>query len=308
MPSLRQIRYFLTVADLGGFTPAASRLFVAQPALSRQVALLEKELGFPLFLREARGVRLTPAGEGFRARVIDIEDALHSAVEEARELHAGQSGVLRLLHSSSIPVDSLLPAISQFVADSPRSRIDLDRLSSEQQIGEIAAGKADIGIIRLPVLRRDPAVRLIELASERLWVTLPPGHHLSDKASLSLAELADEPFVSAVHRERGGLARRVADLCLSRGFVPRLAPVISRKTSMLTLVAHGFGLAVVPACMTVHCPKGISCLALSDDDAQTTTALALANESSALIRRFVDILGNTWPAASPAKSCTSMAA
>lgn len=297
MPSLRQIRYFLTVADLGGFTPAASRLFVAQPALSRQVALLEKELGFPLFLREARGVRLTPAGERFRERVIDIEDALNSAVEDGREFHAGQAGVLRLLHSSSIPVDSLLPAISQFVADSPRARIDLDRLSSEQQIGEIASGKADIGIIRLPVLRRDPAVRLIELASERLWVALPPGHRLSGKASLTLTELADEPFVSAVHRERGGLARRVTDLCLSRGFVPRMAPVISRKTSMLTLVTHGFGLTVVPACMTSLCSKGTICLPLNDNDALTSTALVLPAESSALARRFIDLALAHWPAA-----------
>jgi len=297
MPSLRQIRYFLTVADLGGFTPAASRLFVAQPALSRQVALLEKELGFPLFLREARGVRLTPAGERFRERVIDIEGALQNAVEEGRELHGGQAGALRLLHSSSIPVDSLLPAISQFVADSPRTRIDLDRLSSEQQIGEIAGGKADIGIIRLPVLRRDPAVSLIELASEKLWVALPPGHRHSARASLGLAELSDEPFVSAVHRERGGLARRVTDLCLSHGFVPRLAPVISRKTSMLTLVAHGFGLAIIPACMTSLCSKETICLPLSDNDALTSAALVLPAESSALARRFIDIVCAHWPAA-----------
>ena len=69
MPSLRQIRYFLSVADLGGFTPAAAALFVAQPALSRQIAQLEEELGFPLFIREPRGVRLTEAGALFRQRV-----------------------------------------------------------------------------------------------------------------------------------------------------------------------------------------------------------------------------------------------
>jgi len=298
MPSLRQIRYFLTVADLGGFTPAAARLFVAQPALSRQIALLEKELGFPLFQREARGVRLTPAGTLFRERVSAIEGALQTAVEESRDIHTGEAGVLRLLHSSSAPVNGLLPAIRQFLACMPRTRIYLDRLSSEQQIGEIAAGTADIGIIRLPVLRRDPAVRLIELASERLWVALPPGHRHAECQSLSVSELADEAFVSAVHRERGGLARRVTDLCLSRGFVPKLASVISRKTSMLTLVAEGFGLAVIPACMTVLCGTGVTCLPLSDDDALTSTALVLPMESTALAQRFVDIALAHWPIAS----------
>lgn len=290
MPSLRQIRYFLTVADLGGFTPAARQLFIAQPALSRQIAQLEEEIGFALFRREARGVRLTAAGEQFRSRVAGLEKSLITAVEESRQLERGEAGVLRLLHSSSVPVDRLMPAIRRFAEAAPRARIDLDRLSSEQQIGEIAAGKADLGIIRLPVLRRDPAVRLEELPAERLWAALPKGHPLADRPSLALAELADEPFVAAVHRERGGLARRVADLCLARGFVPRLAPAISRKTSMLTLVANGFGIAVVPAGMIPLASSTVAFVALSDDDASAAAALASPLERTPLAQRFVELL------------------
>jgi DNA-binding transcriptional LysR family regulator len=296
MPSLRQIRYFLAVAELGGFTPAASTLFVAQPALSRQIALLEQEIGFALFRREPRGVRLTPAGEMFRARVSGLEKSLLEAVEESRDIDRGESGVLRLLHSSSVPAERLLPVIKTFIALAPRARIDLDRLSSEQQVTEIAEGRADIGIIRLPVLRHNPAVRFIELASERLWVALPPGHRYSTRQALSLAEIADEAFVSAVHRERGGLARRVTDLCLNRGFVPRVAQVVSRKTSMLALVAHGFGLAVLPECMTRMCSENTTCLPLSDQDAFSTTALVLPVESSPLAQRFIEIARNEWGA------------
>ncbi len=290
MPSLRQIRYFLTVADLGGFTPAARQLFVAQPALSRQIAQLEAEIGFLLFLREPRGVSLTAAGELFRTRVSDIEKTLLTAVEESQQLDRGEAGVLRLLHSSSVPVDRLMPAIRQFIDAAPRARIDLDRLSSEQQISEIANGKADLGIIRLPVLRRDPAVRLIELPVERLWVALSQKHRLADKTCLTLAELAEEPFVSAVHRERGGLARRITDLCLARGFIPRLAPVISRKTSMLALVASNFGIAVIPESMKPLAGNTVSLVALSDDDATATTALVIPHEYSALANIFVEKL------------------
>jgi len=290
MASLKQIRYFLTVSDLGSFTQAAAALFVAQPALSRQVALLEKELGFQLFEREARGVRLTPAGAGYRDRVTAVESLLSAAAEEGAQLARGEAGVLRLLHSSSIPAGSLLPSIQQFLAESPKARIDLDRISSEIQVTEVANGRADIGIIRLPVLRREPGVSFIELADEPLWVALPASHALASRDSLALAELRQVPFVSAVHRERGGLARLVTDLCLRRGFVPKLARVVSRKTSMLNLVVAGLGIAVVPQRMTTMALDGLVYLPLSDEDARARSALALPLQASPLARRFAEIM------------------
>lgn len=297
MPSLRQIRYFLAVADLGGFTPAAAALFVAQPALSRQIAQLEAELGFPLFLREPRGVRLTEAGALFRQRVGGLADGLNSAADDARRLHRGEGGVLRLLHSSSTPVaGALLAALQDFTATHPGVRVDLDRLSSELQLGEIAAGRADLGLARLPLLRRESAVGIRPLAEERLWAALPEGHGLSARASLILADLADSPFVFAVHRERGGLARRVTDLCLARGFTPALAGVTSRKTSMLNLVTAGFGIAVVPAAMAALATPGVAFRPLADGDATAQVALLLPATSSPLAEAFAATLGARWGA------------
>jgi DNA-binding transcriptional LysR family regulator len=290
MASLKQIRYFLSVADLGGFTPAAASLFVAQPALSRQIAQLEAELGFALFERNPRGVSLTTAGELYRERVRGIEQQLALAADEAGQLARGNAGVLRLLHSSSIPLASLLPVIRQFLELAPGARIDLDRLSSETQVGEIAKGKADVGIIRLPVLRRDPAVEFIELPNERLWVALPADHRLIGVEQISLADLAEESFVSAVHRERGGLARRVTELCMTRGFLPRLARVISRKTSMLDLVAAGLGIAVVPQRMTVIGNQNLVYRPLGDDDAEAGIAIIQPRQPTPLAARFVGLL------------------
>lgn len=290
MASLKQIRYFLTVADLGSFTHAATSLFVAQPALSRQIALLEKELGFALFAREPRGVRLTPAGLGYRDRVMTIDKLLSAAAEEGAQLARGDAGVLRLLHSSSIPATSLMPLIRQFLEQSPKARIDLDRISSEAQVTEVANGKADIGIVRLPVLRRDPAVTFIELPAERLWVALPADHPLASHENLVLDDLQAEPFVSAVHRERGGLARLVTDLCLRRGFVPKMAAVISRKTSMLNLVAAGFGIAVVPLRMTSITSDSLVYRPLTDQDAEARSALVLPMPATVLARRFADLM------------------
>lgn len=294
MPTLRQIRYFLTVADQGGFTPAAATLFVAQPALSRQIALLEAEIGFPLFRREPRGVSLTAAGSLFRERVAGMERSMLEAIEAGQQLDRGEAGVLRLLHSSSFPVDRLLPAIQHFVELAPGARVDLDRISSEQQVVDVANGKADVGIVRLPVLRRDPGVIFHELAAERLWVALPEGHPLAGRTVLELAELSAELFVSAVHRERGGLARRVTDLCLSRAFVPRLAPVISRKASMLALVGAGLGLAVVPEGMTRLGGQGIVFRPLADPDACAGSAVIVPLACSILGRKFADLAMARW--------------
>jgi DNA-binding transcriptional LysR family regulator len=299
MPNLRQIRYFLTVADLGGFTPAAAALFVAQPALSRQIALLEGELGFPLFVREPRGVRLTEAGALFRQRVGGLEDGLRSAADDARRLHRGEGGVLRLLHSSSTPVAGvLLAALQGFTATQPGVRVDLDRLSSELQLEAVAQGRADLGVARLPLLRRESGVEIRPLGEERLWAALPPGHGLAEKSGLRLADLADSPFVFAVHRERGGLARRVTDLCLERGFTPALAPVTSRKTAMLNLVAAGFGVAVVPAAMAALATAGVLFRPLADADATAQVALLLPAEPSPLAESFAAILAAAWAGAS----------
>ncbi|UCV29861.1 LysR family transcriptional regulator [Ferribacterium limneticum] len=290
MPSFRQIHYFLTVADLGGFTQAAGALFIAQSALSRQVSQLEEELGFLLFEREPRGVRLTPAGAVYRERVSSIPATLAFAADEGRQLARGEAGLLRLLHSSTIPAASLMPVLDRFMAASPKARIDLDRASSEQQVSLVANGSADVGVIRLPVLRRDSRVHFVELVAERLWVALADDHRMAKQESIVVAHLQDERFVSAVYRERGGLARVVTDLCLKRGFVPNTAQIVSPKTSMLNLVAAKKGIAIVPERMTTLGGHGIAYVPLSDEDARSTCALVLPLKPTLLGQKFADIL------------------
>lgn len=290
MPTFRQIHYFLTVADLGAFTSAAAALFIAQSALSRQISQLEEELGFALFEREPRGVRLTPAGTVYRDRVMAIPKTLASAAEEGLQLARGEAGLLRLLHSSTTPAASLMPVLDHFMAACPKARVDLDRASSEQQVTLVANGSADVGVIRLPVLRRDSRVRFVELAAERLWVAVPDDHALATQQTISIASLQHEPFVSAVYRERGGLARVVTDLCLKRGFVPGAAQIVSPKTSMLSLVASRRGIAIVPERMTTLGGDGIAYVPLSDEDATSICALVLPVQPTLLAQTFADLL------------------
>jgi DNA-binding transcriptional LysR family regulator len=251
---------------------------------------LEGELGFALFEREPRGVRLTEAGVVYRDRVSAVENLLTAAADEGAQRANGEAGVLRLLHSSSIPVGSLMPAIHRFLQACPKARIDLDRIGSEMQVTEVASGKADIGIIRLPVLRRDAGIRCVELPPERLCVALPAEHPFAEREKLGLIDLAQQSFVSAVHRERGGLARLVTDLCLRQGFVPQTARVVSRKTSMLNLVAAGLGIAVIPERMTAQELPGVVFRPLSDPEAVAHSALVLPLQPTRLAQSFMELI------------------
>jgi len=198
--------------------------------------------------------------------------------------------VLRLLHSSTVPVSSLMPDLDRFMRDCPGARIDLDRASSEDQVTDVANGHADIGIVRLPVLRRDARVRFVELAAERLCAALPADHPLAGRKRIAIARLRREPFVSVVYRERGGLARVVLDLCLKRGFVPAAARIVSPKTSMLNLVAAGRGVAIVPARMASVGIDGVVFVPISDEDAQSVCALVLPVEPTVLAQAFVRVV------------------
>ena len=264
MPSLRQIQYFLTVADLGGFTPAASALHVAQSALSRQIGQLEDELGFPLFDRGAERVRLTPAGTLYRDRVASIPATLTAAADEGAQLSRGEAGVLRLLHSSTVPVGSLMPVLERFMRACPahgsistarRPRIRCWRSRTATPI----SGSF--------VCRCCAAIRACASSARgrTFSAAVPADHPLAGRKRMAIARLRHEPFVSAVYRERA--ARVVIDLCLKRGFVPATARIVSPKTSMLNLVAAGHGVAIVPERMASLGIDGVVFVPISDEDA-----------------------------------------
>ncbi len=207
MISTRQLRYFVEIADSGSFSAAAERLFVAQSALSRQIKELENQLHTPLFERTARQPRLTAAGEAFYPRARNLLSELHKASEMATQVGNGQVGTLRLSHSSTVPMSgALLRGISTWLERCPGVSMDIAKLSSEAQLEEIADGRLDVGLLRLPVLRQREGVRVVPLYSEQLLLAVPPNHALARcQAPVESAQLKDEAFISVPHPQRGGL-------------------------------------------------------------------------------------------------------
>ncbi|KRP44250.1 DNA-binding transcriptional regulator, LysR family [Pseudomonas libanensis] len=292
MISNRQLRYFVEIVDSGSFSAAAERLFVAQSALSRQIKALENQLQTPLFERTARQPRLTAAGEAFYPRARNLLSELLKASEMAMQVGNGQLGTLRLSHSSTVPMSgALLQGISTWLERCPGVSMDIAKLSSEAQLEEIADGRLDVGLLRLPVLRQREGVRVVPLYTESLVLAVPPNHPLAHSTTpVELARLKDEAFISIPHPQRGGLSYLSAELCMRAGFFPRAARVMSRKTTQLQLIQAGFGIALLPKSMQDIAPANLHFLSLADPDCHSTVALACAQLPSTLVEQFCQTL------------------
>jgi DNA-binding transcriptional LysR family regulator len=290
--STRQLRYFVEIADSGSFSAAAERLFVAQSALSRQIKALETHLQTPLFERTARQPRLTAAGEAFYPRARNLLGELLKASEMTTQIGNGQLGTLRLSHSSTVPMSgALLRGISTWLERCPGVSLDIATLSSEAQLEEVADGRLEVGVLRLPVLRQREGVRVVPLYSEQLLLAVPPNHALARRnAPIELGQLKDEAFISIPHPQRGGLSYLSAELCMRAGFFPKAARVMSRKTTQLQLIQAGFGIALLPKSMQDIAPANVHFLPLADPDCLSTVALACAQAPSALVEQFCQTL------------------
>eukprot|EP01030_Chromulinospumella_sphaerica_P016891 gene16891-16708_t len=144
----------------------------------------------------------------------------------------------------------VLRGISTWLEQCPGVSMDIVKLSSEAQLEDIADGRLEVGLLRLPVLRQREGVRIVPLYKEPLLLAVPPAHPLAQHTSaIELAQLKDEAFISIPHPQRGGLSYLSAELCMRAGFFPKAARVMSRKTTQLQLIQAGFGIALLPESM-----------------------------------------------------------
>ncbi len=244
---LRQIEYFVAVAEERHFTRAAHRLRVAQSGLSASVRALERELGAALFIRSTRRVELTDAG---RALLAEARHTLHS-VTAAREAVAAVQGLLR----GTLSIGTMqclggldLPAaLARFRTAHPGVEIQLRQAGSPELIDRVRTGEEDLAFVTAPCEDTD-AVHLAAMDEQPLVVACSPDHPLVDAAVVSLGELVDETFVDF---EPGWVTRDVTDHALRRAQLSRrVALEVNEVHSLLDLVAHGLGVALVPQSFT----------------------------------------------------------
>jgi DNA-binding transcriptional LysR family regulator len=244
--TLRQVSYFVAIAEEGSLTLAARRLLVSQPSLSQQLRALERDVGAKLLERTSRGVRLTATGREFlpEARALLAASLrARSAVSRTEVLEAGE---LEVATVRSLSVGVLPPLIGEFRHRHPGVRIWLKEFVHRDELcSALLAGNSDIAIAPRP---RTWSGELRPLGWEEFVVIVPPQDPLADtRGALSLRQLAEREWI--LYEPGHGLAEVVAFACANAGFTPRAAIRTAQAEAAVRLAASGVGVAMVPVNM-----------------------------------------------------------
>lgn len=252
---LRQLRYFVTVAEDLNFSRAALRLHMSQPPLSHQIKALEDELGVVLLERNRREVKLTPAGRIFLADSRALLDQAQVATQRVRQSDAGQAGTLRVAMAPSA-IDQVLPIfMTGMRAHLALVQVVLVDMGSEEQVRSLAQDRLDLGFVHARVVAK--ALARQPIYSEGLAVVLPCQHPLAMQAEIDLRDLAEEIMVSFSREQRSALFDALVAACMQAGFSPRLLHVARHPVSMFQMVRQGLGVCIVPESFAAMAGEGL---------------------------------------------------
>jgi DNA-binding transcriptional LysR family regulator len=252
---IRHLRYFLAVAETLHFSQAAAQLGMAQPPLSQQIRSLERMLGYALFERTTRGVRLTKVGQYFRECARNTVTKLQDDVEMARRLGSGQEGVLTVGFSGSVMLTTLPRAIERYRRLYPRVELRLRELYTAEQMPSLLDGSLDLGFLRDGEPRDGLVIESI--LRERFIAVLPARHKLAGRATIHPRDLRNEPFVLFARR-MGPLAfDRTLACCEAEGFRPKVVQEAPQWPTLVRLVAAGSGISLAPACVAGFAMPGV---------------------------------------------------
>lgn len=242
---LRQARAFVTTADEGHVGRAAARLHVTQPTLSRQIAALERSLGVPLFDRTRRQLALTPAGEVFLAGARELVRRADELAAAAQRAHRGELGVLRVGFVQSATFDALPRLLGDFRTAVPDVRVEVQAMTTLDQLDALADDRIDAGLLRPPV--NAPNLRLHTVSHDALCAALPGGHPLARKRRVSLSDLADEDFVFYERDAGPAVHDTIVGFCRAVGFSPRIVQEAIDVQTIVALVAARLGVSLLIA-------------------------------------------------------------
>jgi len=255
---LRQLRYFVTVAETGHMTRAAAQLGIQQPPLSLQIKALERQLGMPLLQRHPKGVSLTDGG---RLMLVEAKRLLQDFSEmrdRMERLASGQQGLLAVGFTSSAAAHAYTPAVLRACRSRhPGIALTLSEDNAAALIEAVAKARLHCGFLRVPVARPE-GLTFEPLFSEPALLALPLDHRLAQvpratAKPVPLAELDGENLILVRRPGAPGLYADLLALCAREGVQPRISAEVDRMMMNLNLVAAGAGISVVPASMSgVH--------------------------------------------------------
>jgi len=286
---LRHLRYFVTVAEELHFGRAAERLHMAQPPLSQQIRQLESELGFELFHRTRRRVELTQAGQVFLTECQKVLQQLDLAIQTGRQASRGEVGQLSIGFVSSAAYNVLPEILQQFRLQAPGVTLELQELTSDQQLARLREGRLDVGFVRPPIPTED--MESMTVFQEDLGVALPAHHPLAHEAAVPLRSLAHQPFILFPRPLAPGLYDQIISLCQRANFSPQVVQEAIQMQTIISLVAAEIGVAIVPVSLENLKRTGVVYRPLQEDTPQAAIALVWQQHpTSPTIQRFLEVV------------------
>ncbi len=300
---IRQLRYFLAVADAGHMTRAAAALGMQQPPLSQQIRALEEQLGLRLFDRHPKGMDLTDAGRLLAKEARHMLDEMAALERRMADVASGDRGALAVGFTSSAAAHHFTPlALRACRNQYPDITLALSENNAAEIIEAVQASRLHCGLLRVPV-SRPPGLVFEPLLYEKVVVALPLDHALAGQTAtgrprtLKLADLRDTDMILVRRPGAPGMYANLMALCEQQGFQPRVVAEVERMMTNLNLVASGAGISVVPASMVGTHAHAISyhpLAAASALDAPLTLAYRASDDSPAtatfiaLLRRLAE--------------------
>lgn len=289
---LRQLRYFIAVAEELHFTRAAERLGITQPPLSQQIQRLEAELGIALFTRDNRGVTLTEAGSAFldgaRRTLAEAERALHQVERVMR----GEVGSLTIGTVSSAWHGLLPRVLRNYRKHYPGVEIAATSVSTTEQVERLLTGSLDVGLLRSPI--DQPGLATEVMIPDSLMVALPASHPLADYEQIELSALADDPLVIFPRRYGPGGYDLIVQMCIEAGFRPQVVTETVEINAVIGLVNAGMGVSIVPSSIRQLRIEGIRYIPLMGDHPIWDLSMAWRRDNdNPVVSVFLDVARET---------------
>jgi len=286
---LRHLRYFMVVGEEQHYGRASRRLRVAQPALSRQIQDLEEELGFKVFDRLPRGVKLSAAGTLFLEDARRILQAVSEAIARAARVARGQSGTLRVGFPENASWHGVVPdSFRRFREQQPGVELELRPVASLEQLDAIRSGRLDAGFLNF-MPKADPELEQLTVAAQKIELAVPRSHPLSKLKKLRLRDLADAPFIWFPRRANPAFYDRMMHECFRGGLkAPHIIQEGFNEATILSLVSTGLGVGWVLGSARWRCPKTVVIRPVVDLKMPLTLALSWRRDnSSPSLARFI---------------------
>ena len=245
---LRHLRYFVAAAEQENVSRAALKLHVSQPGISRQIHDLEEEIGFPLFERSAKALKLTDAGRKFLDEARAVLQRADEAVKNARAVAGGMGIEIQVGYAPSLTIQILPRALRAFQAKFPKARVALHDLSTEEMLSGLRAGKLQVALMVRSPRKMLRGLQFQELARYPMCAALAPKHPLAEFQTVSLDQLAKEPLIAYSRRDYPEYHDMVKEI-FGHGRLPQIAEEHDSVTSVIAAVESGRGFALVPKCV-----------------------------------------------------------